>query len=233
MRKIPIYEMFRAWQGEGDHMGKAFFFIRTFGCPIKCTFCDSAGTWHPNYIPDDIQKLDFRDIVKAALDSKIPRVVITGGEPAIHDLTELVDALSNDLYMDVHIETSGTFQIKGDVDWVTVSPKWAKMPLLENIIRADEFKFIIEKPEDIEDWYKALHIIAGEKLEKHTGSFWLHPERSQCHNPVILNAISEAVMRFPNRYRAGWQIHREYQVDSLDSRSRPVVPLGGNPEKGI
>lgn len=229
--KIPVYEMFEAFQGEGVHMGKAFFFIRTFGCPVKCDFCDSAGTWHPDYIPKHIERFTVEELVKQTQASSIPRVIVTGGEPTIHDLTDLCHALRSKR-ISVHLETSGAFPIKGNFDWITLSPKWAKLPLTDNVFRASEFKLIIEHPEDIEKWTKQLEEIAkGISLEHYV--VWLHPEWSQRNNPEILKAISQAVLKFPTLYRAGYQIHRLYNVDALDKRSKPSVPLGGNPEKGI
>src|SRR5690606_10755697 len=49
--RYPVHEQFHTWQGEGVHMGRSAYFIRTFGCPVKCPWCDSAGTWHPDHIP--------------------------------------------------------------------------------------------------------------------------------------------------------------------------------------
>ena len=57
-KHIPIHEVFYAFQGEGVHMGKSAFFIRTFGCPLHCPWCDSAGTWHKDFIPKQIDKID-------------------------------------------------------------------------------------------------------------------------------------------------------------------------------
>ena len=44
---LPIHEQFYTFQGEGTHSGQSAYFIRTFGCPIHCPWCDSSGTWHP------------------------------------------------------------------------------------------------------------------------------------------------------------------------------------------
>ena len=78
---IPIHETFYSWQGEGVHFGRSAYFIRTFGCPVKCTWCDSAGTWHPDYAPENIEKIPEKDLVQAAKATKCDFVVITGGEP--------------------------------------------------------------------------------------------------------------------------------------------------------
>ena len=80
-RALPVYERFHAWQGEGAHMGKSAFFIRLHGCPVHCPWCDSAGTWHPDHVPDSIDRIEPIDLAEEALQSGCEIVVITGGEP--------------------------------------------------------------------------------------------------------------------------------------------------------
>ena len=90
---LPIHEQFYTFQGEGVHAGRAAYFIRTFGCPVHCHWCDSAGTWHPDYIPEKIERWSSQDLAAEVAKTKAEFVVVTGGEPAIHDLAPLVDAL--------------------------------------------------------------------------------------------------------------------------------------------
>ena len=225
MSVLPIYEIFYSWQGEGAHAGRAAFFIRTFGCPIQCPWCDSAGTWHPDWVPDKIDRQSVEQLVDAALASKATFVVVTGGEPTIHDLAPLTSVLRA-RKMPVHLETAGAFQIKGEFDWITLSPKWAKLPLVENLARADELKLIIENDQSIANWWDKI----GSSVQaRHV---WLHPEWSQHENPAVLRSISDWVKSRGDPFRAGFQTHRLYNVDSLDARSRPSIPLGGNPQLG-
>lgn len=226
---LPIHERFATWQGEGVHMGRAAFFIRTFGCPVHCTFCDSAGTWHPNWVPQHVNRMSVEQLVDEALKTK-GVVVITGGEPAIHDLTELTLQLKLN-GKKVHLETSGAFPIKGTFDWITVSPKWDKLPLPVNIADADEFKFIIEHPDDILKWWD--HVQANRYNTNAMVPVWLHPEWSKRNDTRgVLDAITNAVKTFGDPFRAGWQLHKVYRADALDSRAAPLVPLGGDPAKG-
>ena len=223
---MPIYETFYSWQGEGAHAGRAAFFIRTFGCPIQCPWCDSAGTWHPDWVPEEVDRQPVERLVDAALASKATFVVVTGGEPTIHDLAPLTSALRAQK-MPVHLETAGAFLIKGDFDWVTLSPKWVKLPLVENLARADELKLIVEDGESIAKWWNK---IGNAVTARHV---WLHPEWSQRENPVVLRSISDWVKSHGDPFRAGFQTHRLYNVDALDERSRPAIPLGGNPQLGL
>jgi 7-carboxy-7-deazaguanine synthase len=218
--QLPIYETLYAWQGEGCHMGRAAFFIRTFGCPVKCPWCDSAGTWHPEWIPEKVDRCPVEELAGGAAEAGAEFVVVTGGEPAIHDLGPLTAALAK-RNLAAHLETSGAFPIRGEFAWVTVSPKWWKRPLPENIERASEIKVIVEDEASVERWWQEI-------LPHHRGQpVWLHPEWSQRNNPSVLNSISAAVKEHGAPFRAGYQLHRLYNVDALDSRSRPPVPLGG------
>lgn len=227
---LPIHEQFYSFQGEGSHVGKAAYFIRTYGCPVHCPWCDSAGTWHPDYLPEKIPRLQIEALVEAAAATQAEFVVVTGGEPAIHDLTELVDALHT-AGLKAHLETSGAFPVKGDFDWITLSPKRWKLPLAANLSIADEFKVIVDSPGAIGEY--DAHLTAAE-YSRPPGNrpIWLHPEWSQRGNAAILNAITDWVKTHGAPYRAGWQMHKPYQADSLDPKSAKASPLGGDPEKG-
>jgi organic radical activating enzyme len=231
-KTYPIHERFNTFQGEGVHMGKHAFFIRTFGCPLHCPWCDSAGTWHPEFVPKHVGRLSAEQLVAEAVASRAKIVVVTGGEPTIHDLSELTQGLHRH-GLRVHLETSGAFDIQGCFDWITLSPKRSKLPLGYNLRIADEFKFIIESPADIQYWSDVVDE-AGPHVEHPDGARprWLHPEWSKRSDAGILNAITEAVKGKGAPYRAGWQMHKLYRADLLDPRAEVGVPLGGNQTLG-
>jgi len=212
-------------------MGASAFFVRTFGCPVQCPWCDSAGTWHPTWIPKEIQRMSVEEIVKAVTLSFAPIVVVTGGEPAVHDLEFLVNSLHALASVRVHLETSGGFRIKGDFDWITLSPKKWGPPLRENVIAASEFKIIVEEKDDIK-FYLNMLTTRGMMPVTSTQPIWLHPEWGHREDPVVLGAISDAVKQGRGILRAGWQLHKLYQVDRRDVRTMPMVPLGGDLRKG-
>lgn len=234
----PVHEVFHTFQGEGTHMGRAAFFIRLFGCPVKCSFCDSAGTWHPDYVPKDIKRHSVAELVRMAEETRAGFVVITGGEPTIHDLGPLLMALS-DAGIGAAIETCGGFNtpdlVKVGFAWMTLSPKRNKLPTKEALAHFSELKIIVDHTDAIEEWMATLAGIAGTSfVELAIGKpVWLHPQWSQRGEANILNAIANEVKLYPGLFRAGWQMHKNYQVDALDSRSRPLVPLGGNPDQGL
>ncbi len=228
--KYPVYERFYTWQGEGVHLGRAAYFIRLYGCPQACPWCDSAGTWHKDYRPEGVTLMSDEDLA-AVVAQDSPEgavVVITGGEPILFDLAPLVERLHR-LGRRVHIETSGIAPLRGDLDWVTLSPKpFGTWPTPEVVARADEVKIIVHDPSDIQ---AGLDTLAGLRDE---AVVWLHPEWSKARerDAGVLNAITEAVKVNP-RLRAGYQMHKLYRADDLDpSSDRRLIPLGGNQDLG-
>ena len=86
---LPIHEHFYTFQGEGTHAGRAAYFIRTFGCPVHCPWCDSAGTWHPDYIPEKVKRLAVNTLVSEVAKTKAEFVRITNAgmqESHVHDV---------------------------------------------------------------------------------------------------------------------------------------------------
>lgn len=231
--KYPIHESFLTFQGEGEHMGKKAFFLRTMGCPLHCPWCDSAGTWHKDYKPSSVDKWTASRIAYTISLLKPEIFVLTGGEPAIHDLAPLkeeIDSLSR--HVPFHLETSGSFSFVNGLDFVTLSPKISKLPLAENLEKANEFKLIVDNVESIDYWLRFLEPQERENVS----SVWLHPEWSKRNDPRILNAIANAVKNQEDpsktKLRAGWQMHKLFKVDQLESTCKPAVPLGGNVENG-
>src|ERR1700712_93758 len=86
---LPVMESFYTLQGEGFHQGRAAYFIRLGGCDVGCVWCDVKDSWdaekHPKYSVDNI--------VAQVAQTKTKLVVITGGEPLMHNLNALTTAL--------------------------------------------------------------------------------------------------------------------------------------------
>ncbi len=172
-------------------------------------------------MPEKIERVSITDLVERAQHTKAEFVVITGGEPAIHDLGPLTRDLRAKGFP-THLETSGSFPIRGEFTWITLSPKWAKLALPENVQRAHEFKLIVEDATSVDRWWDVIGA-------DHAGQpVWLHPEWSKRNDSTVLNSISATVKERGKPFRAGYQLHRLFNVDSLDENSRTSVPLGGN-----
>jgi 7-carboxy-7-deazaguanine synthase len=225
--KYAIHEHFYSVQGEGVHSGRAAYFIRLMGCDQQCHFCDSAGTWHPDYKPESGLKLDERETARLVQAPPGAFVVLTGGEPTLYNLEPLIELLQM-RGRKVHLETAGHKPLPKNVDWVTLSPKlFAKPPLLQSWTRANEIKLIVESPEQLSVDLERL--LAQPLRAKCT--IWLHPEWSQRNNVEVLEAIVRTVKLHPN-LRAGYQLHKLFHADDLDDNARrEIVPPGGDTER--
>lgn len=130
---MKVHEIFRSIQGEGRLAGTPMTFIRLYGCNLSCDFCDTPQPL--NACTD----MSIEDIVKSVKDDW---VCITGGEPTIHAVEELAQALSKAGFS-VAIETNGTRKISCEgFDWICVSPKniWPDPSIL---YQADEVKILV------------------------------------------------------------------------------------------
>ncbi|CAM2739534.1 7-carboxy-7-deazaguanine synthase QueE [Shewanella amazonensis] len=160
MTEYPINEVFETIQGEGSHTGLPAIFVRLQGCPVACPWCDTAQTWdvleQSKVAPADVIQVDgsigrwamhSASSLVAAFNQKgftAKLVVITGGEPCMHDLTDLTQGFEAEGFH-CQIETSGTFEVHcSDRTYVTVSPKInmkGGYPVLKQaLVRANEIK---------------------------------------------------------------------------------------------
>ena len=228
-----VYERFWTIQGEGVHTGRRMYLVRLVGCDQQCPWCDAAGTWHPNWMPGNVERLPAEAIAEEVGTGDI--VLITGGEPTLYNLRPLVEEV-HARGAKVHLETAGHHEAPDGVDWITLSPKFnfkgAKPPKPRMLQRANELKLIVTSPRDlgaqldeVENWQKLL---------REDAVVWLHPEWGSRHDPELLENIVATVLHDVARYvldiRAGWQTHKLYMADP--NPQKVVVPLGGNPEKG-
>ena len=130
--------------------------------------------------------MDPQELADEAFLSCPEIVVITGGEPAIHDLQDLAYQLRS-RNLPVHLETCGAFPISGEIDWITISPKWAAPPMEETLEFADELKIIVEDEHSIAKWSEKL------SLPDFNIPVWLNPEWSKSKDPVVLESINQWV----------------------------------------
>jgi len=140
---FPFMEQFYSIQGEGFYAGRAAYFIRIAGCDVGCVWCDEKDSWDAT----KHGRKSIEAILKEVEASSTDFIVITGGEPAMQDLTLLVDALHEKKY-EVAIETSGCYPVRGNVDWFCFSPKKFKKPCAEAYERASELKVVVFNKSD-------------------------------------------------------------------------------------
>lgn len=136
-------ESFYTLQGEGFHQGRAAYFIRLGGCDVGCFWCDVKESWDANKHPQ--QTIDA--IVAKALTHPGRLAVITGGEPLLHQLDALTDALHRAGF-ETNIETSGSSVLSGHWDWICLSPKKFKAPVPAIVPLASELKVVVYNKHD-------------------------------------------------------------------------------------
>lgn len=195
---LPIMEQFYTIQGEGFHSGRSAYFIRLAGCDVGCTWCDVKESWNANEHPI----LKIKDLVKNVLNSKANFVVITGGEPAMYDLIELTKQLKF-LNVELAIETSGCYELKGEIDWYCFSPKKFKIPCDEAYEKANELKVIIAHPSDF-DWAENHAKKLNPLAKKYLQTEWTKQER-------FLPMIIEYVKNNPS-WKISLQTHKYLNI---------------------
>lgn len=119
---LPINELFYSLQGEGRLVGTPSVFIRTSGCNLRCWYCDSYHTsWEPTHA-----WMSVDEIVDKVLDhEQASHVVLTGGEPLIHEESEALLTTLDDHGLHTTVETNGTIDRDAPIDLASISPKLA------------------------------------------------------------------------------------------------------------
>lgn len=141
---LPVMEHFYTIQGEGYYQGRAAYFLRLGGCDVGCPWCDVKESW----LADVHKKMSVVEIAETIAQSGAKVCVITGGEPFMHDLTALTTAI-REKNIRTHVETSGAYPLSGSWDWICISPKRFKLPLVECLNAAHELKAVIVHRNDI------------------------------------------------------------------------------------
>jgi len=174
---LKVCEQFHSVQGEGKNTGINSYFLRLAGCNLACTFCDSKFSW----ITDDrgIERVTAKELAQGLILHGIPNIVITGGEPFIHDQANMFNFLievkeycmDQKRYPHIEFETNGTIMpinvMNSPMFHFNVSPKLSNsgVPLKNRIVpevlefyrdmysnyRNVSFKFVVDSPESIEE----------------------------------------------------------------------------------
>lgn len=124
---VPVVEIFGPTiQGEGAEAGVPTHFVRVGGCDFRCSWCDTMYAVDPEIVRTTAEKLSSDEIVArvVGLPGRPDWVAISGGNPALHDLGDLVTALRAEGFR-VSVETQGSRWASWlhDVDRLTISPK--------------------------------------------------------------------------------------------------------------
>ena len=141
---LPVVETFHSVQGEGVWAGTNAFFIRLAGCDVGCPWCDTKHSWNARRHPHR----PTADLIAEAKVINPAIVVITGGEPLMHDLFPFSNGLRA-AGLRAHLETSGAHPFSGNFDWVTFSPKRFKPPHKSIYPQVSELKVVIANQSDL------------------------------------------------------------------------------------
>jgi 7-carboxy-7-deazaguanine synthase len=144
---IKINEIFYSIQGETTYSGLPTVFVRTTGCNLRCTYCDTKYSYYEGSFKE------ISEIINEIKQYKTPYVCITGGEPLLQkSVLDLMTQLC-DLNYKVSLETSGSKSIelvdprvKNILDVKTPDSGAADSFFINNLKFANsltEFKFVI------------------------------------------------------------------------------------------
>lgn len=199
----PVMEHFYTIQGEGYHQGKAAYFIRLAGCDVGCVWCDVKDSWdaskHPSYAVDTI--IEMVTTGTTANPSQVIAVV-TGGEPLLHQLDALTNALHEKGFK-TNIETSGSSPLSGNWDWICLSPKKFKAPLPEVVKVAQELKIVVFNKSDFEWAEKYAAEVSPNCL------LFLQPEWNKA--AIVTPMIIEYIKAHP-QWQLSLQVHKYINV---------------------
>ncbi|MFL6452260.1 MAG: 7-carboxy-7-deazaguanine synthase QueE [Bryobacteraceae bacterium] len=183
---MKISEIFYSVQGEGSLVGVPSVFVRTSGCNLRCSWCDTPYTsWRP-----EGSRVSTSEVLESVLRYGCSHVVVTGGEPMIvPEMPAFTEAL-RDHGVHITVETAGTVDAPVACDLMSISPKlsnsvphqidngrWAarhdQLRLQPDVLKrltgryAFQLKFVVTAPDDlaeIEDIVKTVEAPASEVI---------------------------------------------------------------------
>ncbi|HUM96561.1 MAG TPA: 7-carboxy-7-deazaguanine synthase QueE [Chitinophagaceae bacterium] len=191
-------EHFYTIQGEGYHQGRAAYFIRLGGCDVGCVWCDVKESWDAEKHP----KIEINKLISEVKKTSAEIVVITGGEPLMHNLNELTLQLQQ-AGLKTHIETSGSHPLSGSWDWICLSPKKFKASLPEILPFLNELKIIVFNKSDFE-WAEKYAILVSPNCKLYLQPEW---DKAAEMTPFIIEYI-----KINPKWELSLQVHKYINV---------------------
>jgi 7-carboxy-7-deazaguanine synthase len=204
VNQLRITEIFLSLQGETRTVGFPTAFIRLTGCPLRCTYCDTAYAFYGGRL------MSLNEILTQVKEYQVQHVTVTGGEPlAQKSCLGLLQALCDSNY-EVSLETSGALDISAVdprvikiVDIKTPDSGEVECNRLENIkylSTKDSIKFVICSRDDY-DWAK--NFMATHHLTQRC-EVLLSPSHNQLQN----KALAEWMLADKLQARFQVQLHK-------------------------
>lgn len=173
---MKINEIFYSIEGEGIRAGHPCVFIRTFGCNLNCSYCDSQYACYG----DDYKEMSVSDILVEVKKYPTRYITITGGEPLLQDKEEMTSLILSLLSLNyyVNIETNGAVDLNYyqglrydevedfrsgkfifTMDWKSSScgmSKFMKTHNLSCLTTCDVLKFVVGSKQDLVEMQNLL-----------------------------------------------------------------------------
>lgn len=194
--QLKINEVFYSIQGESSWVGHPTVFVRTTGCNLRCTYCDTKYSYYEGSFIETDQLIS--DISKY----KTKYVCVTGGEPLLQlEVLPFMDRLVSQNYL-VSLETSGSksienvnSKVKTIIDVKTPDSGASDTFLLSNLSLSNsltEFKFVIGSENDFE-WSEEFcrqHDLFKNFTVLYSPSFGIVSERWLAERILAKNSIA-------------------------------------------
>ena len=234
-----VMETFATIQGEGTDMGRETIFMRLYGCNLSCVWCDTAHSWDEGkYFEGIYKELNTADIVllvrEMAEAAGINHMVITGGEPLLHNheaLTNIIGTLNMmDAIKHVTFETNGTIIPHTELAKVTglfsVSPKLSSsqnVPYnpklfsrwLDKAYDKVQFKFVVANQEDANE-VAELFVLSGDPRLKQVPIIFQPEESAGNYNelPQLINQAFRDLKLEKTEFNIRFipQVHKLYGI---------------------
>lgn len=217
--KMKIAEIFESIQGEGILTGVPSFFIRTAGCNLACSWCDTPYALDPA----QSKEISIDEIVQAAQKSAPSHAVITGGEPLIQKKTWELAARLRDVGLHITLETNGLIAPNNICcDLASISPKLSNshsgaerafpFDILDGWLENYPFqlKFVIGSERDIADARSFIQQI-GAPIEPH--DILLMPLGTSVDE---MNAVTPLILCACRQF--GYRYCRRLQIDLFGNK---------------
>lgn len=202
--EIKINEIFFSIQGESSWVGHPTVFIRTSGCHLRCTYCDTTYAYHSGEV------LTLAEILKQVESHPAKYVCLTGGEPLLQKASFVLMQQLCDAGFNVSLETSGDkdcslvdARVKKIIDVKTPDSGEPGAFALENLKFKDaftEFKFVICSENDFE-W--AEQFVRENKLSEKSNVLY-----SPSFKTVSERWLAEKILKSGSPARLQLQLHK-------------------------
>lgn len=162
--EFPLLEIFDSIDGEGKRTGYMATFIRFCGCPLRCTYCDTAYALDENMAEEWVTGETLLSRIRAY---PWKRLTWTGGEPMLRPIRSLCDELGREGY-ESNIETSGAIPLWDvrpantfyTMDWKCPDSGMERRMCIPNLARLtgeDVLKFVVGSERDLFAMERVIH----------------------------------------------------------------------------